>query len=771
MKPQSKTVKLSHRKTVKLSHCARLPLIALLPLALAAGACTGEEGPDQQQSNLTELGAPLDCPADGCDGTVLTRNEDAFKAKLQLIDRAGQNDTLDLSYYIFEDDEASSLMVSRLIKAAQRGAKIRVIVDYWTNFKHHYFYQLIQRRANDNQNGGGIEFSYYNVPPEELREDFRYLVTPCSLPDHPIVSDECTADRHANKNTAESAHKASMLMTGLFARSQEAMMAGLGDVIAQYEKAAEGGSDVTDEEKQAALKGMKLVYSAKIKGSLGAKFALLFLASQLSPITSAFSSANVTGFTVHKEEWEHITDYTHQKLLLRTNDQTRESEMILGGRNVENSYHLSELSDQSVEYTLADGEVRTGWKPKYIFIDVDFHSRFYGTSVRERFEHLWGFDEMVVNMNDVEALGVIPDLVLPAEDGSGDVRALDAYGGPDSNYIEAAVARLQERWSYDEASGEVTPLQAGPTYNVAKTQFPALETTDANARFYYIENVPNPGGVGTERVFGAPNEWRGKDPVRQLMADGKRIHATWLNELNRLCDGSEPKEVIFHNAYLMMPTQLQMRIYEGIRDPSSCEGVSKFTIITNSRLSTDLNIINVFNESYIQPLLQDPNAAERLEYREHITDDDVPSHINADNPSKRSLHAKVMIFGDNIFIGSANGDGRSKFMDANNGIMIENAPKLVQQYKDYINTTVHRISEVDPHHIATTPPDVLREDNMAFFEEQILSRWLDDRDELRASLREYADRMVRQMYEGTAEAMPDEDEDALALIDQSVELL
>ncbi len=50
----------------------------------------------------------------------------------------------------------------------------------------------------------------------------------------------------------------------------------------------------------------------------------------------------------------------------------------------------------------------------------------------------------------------------------------------------------------------------------------------------------------------------------------------------------------------------------------------------------------------------------------------------------RSLHSKVMVFGDDIFIGSANADLRSYMMDSNNGLFIRQAPELVADYTAWL---------------------------------------------------------------------------------------
>src|SRR5262245_12166849 len=60
---------------------------------------------------------------------LLSTGLDAFVARAVLIELAER--TLDLQYYIFHPDEAGSLIVERLIAAADRGVRVRVLLDDW----------------------------------------------------------------------------------------------------------------------------------------------------------------------------------------------------------------------------------------------------------------------------------------------------------------------------------------------------------------------------------------------------------------------------------------------------------------------------------------------------------------------------------------------------------------------------------------------------------------------------------------------------------------
>lgn len=58
---------------------------------------------------------------------ILNKGLDGFSARALLIDKAEAS--LDLQYYIFREDDTGMLLTTHLLKAADRGVKIRIIVD------------------------------------------------------------------------------------------------------------------------------------------------------------------------------------------------------------------------------------------------------------------------------------------------------------------------------------------------------------------------------------------------------------------------------------------------------------------------------------------------------------------------------------------------------------------------------------------------------------------------------------------------------------------
>ncbi len=687
-----------------------LPLVlALVPSALVGCAPVEETDADDgsaaiSESAIKDIGHRLN----GVSGAeVLTKNEDALAAKLAVIDGAKAGESLDVSYYIFSDDESGALYATRLVAAAKRGVKVRVMLDYLTNFTRYHYFKAMQDAAGGPDK---MEFRFYNKPNANIVDDVKFMVTACSLADKPITDPACTADRRAKKSSAESEAKSKLFLSGLYSKNAGALQVSMGEVIQQYQKAAAAGGSASAEDKQKGLEALKLVFDAKVKGDVGAALLVFLAGDKLAPINNVWSALVPEAGDEHARDWQHLTDFTHQKLTLRRGADGS-GEVVVGGRNVENSYHLSELPPEK------DGN----WKKKYVFMDVDSHMAFTnGSAIGDRFEKVWGFDGMVAKMGgDLEKLTPV-DLQIPVlENGAPTgqmVPVLKAYTYAE---IEAAAARFRKDYASYDDKGTLSIKFKGKAIELAESgQFPRFDTAqDPNARFTYFDNVHNPKG---SRVFGADIAFGGEKD------GGKEIQELWVRALKDYCakgDGKGGKvEIIFHNAYLSLPGRLQYELFERTRllgngTKFECEkGVSKVRIITNSRESTDLNVVNIYNEPWMKPTMESDRQREGgnyfLDYREYNT-----NQITSRNPISRSLHAKVMIFGNDIFIGSANADGRSQFMDTNNGVFISNAPNLVKAYKRWLTDVIEPdlvSAEDDPRGLRTQSIDAIAQDNANF---------------------------------------------------------
>jgi len=89
---------------------------------------------------------------------------DALAARLFLVDKA--KSTLDVQYYIFENDTIGTVFATHLLKAAQRGVKVRILLDDMGTTGKDSSIQTIATHPN-------IDFHLFN--PNMLRTSFRNM--------------------------------------------------------------------------------------------------------------------------------------------------------------------------------------------------------------------------------------------------------------------------------------------------------------------------------------------------------------------------------------------------------------------------------------------------------------------------------------------------------------------------------------------------------------------------------------------------------------------
>jgi putative cardiolipin synthase len=101
--------------------CGTLPPRPSIPdvyaLPPASGGALAEVS--REFSNTREQGE--------CGFLLLARNDEALKWRLALIDNA--TSAIDVQYFLWSNDEAGFLLLDRLLKAADRGVRVRVLVD------------------------------------------------------------------------------------------------------------------------------------------------------------------------------------------------------------------------------------------------------------------------------------------------------------------------------------------------------------------------------------------------------------------------------------------------------------------------------------------------------------------------------------------------------------------------------------------------------------------------------------------------------------------
>jgi putative cardiolipin synthase len=113
--------------------------LAILLTAVVSGCASLPPGSDfpkvasvaLEHPEATRLGRQFTSAAREHGGTsgfrIITVGVDGFLARVQVIDAAEQ--TLDLQYFIFRGDETGRLITDALLRAAERGVRVRVLVD------------------------------------------------------------------------------------------------------------------------------------------------------------------------------------------------------------------------------------------------------------------------------------------------------------------------------------------------------------------------------------------------------------------------------------------------------------------------------------------------------------------------------------------------------------------------------------------------------------------------------------------------------------------
>jgi putative cardiolipin synthase len=118
----------------------RVRFSIVLLASMAVGACAGRPPgadfpkhesvalahPEETTLGSQFLGAAHQHPGES-GFRIISVGADGFRARAQLIDAAQR--TLDLQYYIFHGDETGRMLTEHLLKAADRGVRIRVLID------------------------------------------------------------------------------------------------------------------------------------------------------------------------------------------------------------------------------------------------------------------------------------------------------------------------------------------------------------------------------------------------------------------------------------------------------------------------------------------------------------------------------------------------------------------------------------------------------------------------------------------------------------------
>lgn len=633
------------------------------------------------------------------DARLIIDNDASFDSKLDLIKKAEKE--IRMVYYIYSMDHSSAVMTQELVKKAASGVKVKLLVDLITNLGQIDLFKWMEKEGK-----GNLKVYYYNFPTAQIRSDAIYMTLPCPASEKPTAS-EC-ADHKAQVmkglGPQSSTYFSRMMLTGMYGKSPTLLKTAfvLGAQI-DPKNYQDGASD--EETRKQLMEFLQIVRDAYFKNDLIAKIklsiALTTYGEMLNPImneiTGRFPLSNSKTTTQKQaQEWDHITDFTHHKLLA-----VDSSGFQLGGRNIEDSYHMKS---------------RVGGTGKYIFIDTDFYGKSQGNQVSDMEK---AFDKLI------SVKGLVVDIATLEKQLSTDVLkntdALSAAAGtcvqsqtqPLDKCVDTQIKKMpnykSESVRLSEVSTELTKLVTEYNQKYKKSYRDSwrvgnwsqgadqLSQQDLKtAQFYYLENLP---------YLKSDNH-----PKRNLGSKiglesrySKNIHAAWYRGLENACylSHKEKKEVrvIFNSAYVFMPSGLIYRLAKMINgDYGDCSRV-RITVLTNSFETTDLNIINIFARYQLKELFQyhenvkvafaqtEKNVAPRKIPRLFPSLDYYEFNKSAVGDGI-SLHTKLTLIGDDMIVGSANADTRSYYMDTNNALFIRNAHELNREYEQYVDRLI-----------------------------------------------------------------------------------
>jgi phosphatidylserine/phosphatidylglycerophosphate/cardiolipin synthase-like enzyme len=671
---------------------------------------------------------------------VLSDNDDSFEHKLRMVRSANQS--IDLAYYIFSDDYTSSALSRALIKAAQRGVAVRMLLDYHANYQHLDLLSMMEEQGN--RGSGSLQVRLYNRPTGNIVKDAVYLTMGCGRVRPEGQTEGCAeakfaeierlfADEQINGAAAAKQNvsnlnigNSGLFLSGLYGKNPNLMAMAVSqgqniDVTAIQQGAGQPSSENVEQLKQLGRIYWQSRFGVgvdRLAGRIKLGLAGLLFGEQIDPVFDTFTAylpaERETDADAARRDWRYLTEFLHHKFLL-----TDEEELLLGGRNVEDSYHMAP----------------NPLTRKYVFMDTDVVLALQGGDALTRsFDRLWNFRTMVADLTEVRTHAPNDFLVANAaasaecaDQETDRTRHAACHQQALARAIGRSLAeRMDEQHAHMMRNAAVYDQRTAP----ARDDRGPLFMVDAGADIYYLENLPwylASEGAQPVRGYGAINTLEGEY--------GKHIHAAWLAAMRNVCaeaSAASPQQVLMHNAYFFLPSNMMRQLAAMVDGSLDCRHVT-IRVLTNSIETTDLNVVNVAARHAIKAFAEyhersrDPQRAATVSYHEYR----LPAGA-LPGSAQQSLHSKVMVFGRDIYIGSSNADVRSYMMDSNNGLFIRNAPGLVREYTAWADTLIanpdRTVNVTD--YFCTTPRAEMLEEDLAT-QQQLLAkyraeRWIDD---------------------------------------------
>ncbi len=695
----------------------RFVSLSLVPSALIffLGACATNPYLDHETrstgrlTNGTVLLHSSAGPLSVGSGRVITGNDAAFQSKLEVVQSA--TTSIDAMYYIYSDDLSSSVLTQALIDAALRGVRVRLLVDYETNYNQLDLFSMMEKYGNAGK--GSLEVRLFNRPTRAIVQDAVYMTLGCGQA-FPNVNETCRAMKNreidnmfqreevagrpssqlgiSNLNIGNSG----LFLSGLYSKNADlmalAVLAGQSIDVSSLKQSGEAPTA----QQRAQLKKVAEIYLHTRVGDafqrLTSKIELMFLfnlfGATLNPVRDALTGYLPIERPESKEtarDWEYFTDYLHHKFLL-----VDQRHVQLGGRNVEDSYHMR-LNKLATKYVFMDTDLR---------LDLGVPD----AALQHAFEAQWNYVSMVATVAEVRQHApndystnhtLVKDAAAACQERKG-ADQLTCVQEKLADHLLTLAQRIEQR--HHTMHQHVSQYWHEYQFARAADESPVFPV-DAGAFATYVENLPfygKPGDPPVTRSYGAVNG--------QEAEYGKRIHSLWLLGLRNVCTiatAENPQRVILHSAYFAPPSNLLRMLAHMTNGDMDCRHV-RMTVLTNSMDTTDLGVVNLlaqqslkaFQEYYA--IQRNKTMSPQIEYYEYqLATGDKSCVRQKDTPAQHeSLHTKVSLFGDDIVVGSANGDIRSYMMDSNNAMFIRNAPHLALQYRTYIDNLVKENSKL-----------------------------------------------------------------------------
>lgn len=616
---------------------------------------------------------------------LIVDNNRSFKSKLDILRNAKRE--VRMVYYIWSDDFTSSYFNSEVIAAARRGVKVKILVDFITNYDRLDLFTYLQDAGN-----GNIEVRFYGLPTAAIQKGAVFQTLPCSK--KAVKSaDQCQSEKLALMNqlgNPQTTWFSKIYLTGLYGKNAGLLQAAVG-LGGQFDPKSLQSGEASPEQKAQLKEFAKIVFKAQIQGDVASKIkmgiALSTYGETLNPIMNELTGRLPLGLG-NSQDWDHLTDYTHHKLIVADGNAFQ-----LGGRNIEDSYHTEGLKKQIPEST-----------GKYTFLDTDFYVESQeADDVEDAYDRLFDFEPMVGDLKkvnkltpneyDVNANAFKMSLGACLQEGK-------ATPGDLESCVNSKISGMPGYQSLQARMAAVQKNMADKTQKLAKAYKPSsdrrwkesgdqLDNNDlASAETFYIENLSFNKSSPHTRIFGSKIGFEEQN--------GKSIHALWTKGLENACaistKSGQKTRVVLHTAYLFFSSNLTAALGNMINGKWNCRNV-EVLLITNSFFTTDLNVINIFARYQVNALLGysqfiESNKASYVTAGQNKAKMKYYEYEESKEGTGLSLHTKLSVLGDDMIVGSANADVRSYFMDTNNGLYIRNAKGMIKDYNQYIDQLI-----------------------------------------------------------------------------------